>query len=86
MVLVCDTQVAGHELDKSKNGHYYYGVGHKFYAWMHQSGPAGPDTQPQASQVLQPACSAKCRGHIPIKCAKQGQSNPLCVADHLTRD
>ena len=79
-VLVYDTQATGYELHESKIGHHYYLISHKFYAWLHRSGPTGPGTQHRASQVQQPACSARRRGHTPSLRAKQGQTNPHRVA------
>ena len=82
-VLVYNTQATGHELHESKNGHHYYLLSRGFYAWLCQSDLTGPGTQNRASQVQQPACSARRRGHIPSLQVKQGQTNPYRVAPNF---
>ena len=79
-VLAYDAQVKGHELHKSKNDHHYYLLSYKVYAWLCHWDPTHPGTQHQASQVQQPACSTRRRGHTPSLRAKQGQTNPHRVA------
>ena len=79
-VSVYDTQATGHALHESKNGHHYELLTNGFFAWQRRWDPTGPGTQHQASQVQQPACSARRRGHTPNLRAKQGQTNPHRVA------
>ena len=79
-VLAYDTLATGHALHESKNGHHYYLLTNRFYAWLRRLGPTGPGTQHQANQVQQPACSARRRGHTPNLHTKQGQTNPHRVA------
>ena len=50
-VLMYNTQATGHELHESKNGHHYYLLTNRFYAWLHHWDPTGPCKQHRASQV-----------------------------------